>query len=827
MKISIKSFEKKQKGAVLALSVLDARKMMSRLVLKSLVIALIGVCFSCDDTISDRDISLKNIVVSQCEDNTRSSDDSVNEYIKFSAVNNATLKIEQRLYFNCCSENIDVMVNSEDNTITISITDTDGGCNCVCPSLVSCEIGNLQLDNTYRFVFYRNTLEYYTYDLLFTNHTDIEIPLHEAPPSNLPPVLTQSQQEAYDILKQTVLKGDTTNIHLYISKDMIKSESVINTLHADIVSPDFTSWMFFIDDLPWQNWSHPARFVFVGSNGQIEIIPYSYPPDFDTMKNMDVLIQITYPITEDVHKKMIESISKIPSRSLNTSQNEYAVIISGGADRYNNYERYWNDCAAIYTTLINVYNYDRSHIYVIMSDGTNPTADRLKLNGTFDSSPLDLNGDGTNDIQYAATKANITTVFNTLSQIMTNQDNLFIFTMDHGGQNSGQSVYLNLWNETIQDTQFAAEVNKVNAKSINIVMGQCNSGGFIDNLARNNRVIATACTTSQNSYAMQNLLYDEFVFHWISAVAGRTPLGAIVNADTNSDGLISAQEAFTYANNNDTRPETPQYSSTPLSTGQLLTLKGGNFPPVISGSKNVCSSATFSANNWQSGYYWVKSNSLVNISNTSSSSVTISRANSSSYGECSVSVKNSSGTTLVTYSFWVGLPTLSAAFPLSDEGLVGIPVEVMLMSYYPQYHGISMEAYKGSGDTYYGYGSGGSRYIQFEEPGNYTVMTYTTTNCGSSPPLHHYNFHVYGYSMSFNSKSNELEIAIDDGDAGKSLASSNFTVTISDSNKASRSQRSYSGSNFKVPVSSLPDGTYTVSISNGKISKTTELVIKR
>jgi hypothetical protein len=58
--------------------------------------------------------------------------------------------------------------------------------------------------------------------------------------------------------------------------------------------------------------------------------------------------------------------------------------------------------------LVNVYNYDKSHIYVLIADGTNPAIDRKRLNGTYDSSPLDLDGDGTNDIQYAATKANIT-----------------------------------------------------------------------------------------------------------------------------------------------------------------------------------------------------------------------------------------------------------------------------------------------------------------------------------------------------------------------------------------------------------------------------------
>ncbi|GHU68772.1 hypothetical protein FACS189413_06430 [Bacteroidia bacterium] len=123
-----------------------------------------------------------------------------------------------------------------------------------------------------------------------------------------------------------------------------------------------------------------------------------------------------------------------------SSEHQYAVIINGGYDRYNNHERYWNDCAAIYSALIKEYGYDKSHIYVLMSDGTNSATDRHRINGTYDSSPLDLDGGGVADIQYAATKANITIVFNTLSNIMTSSDNLFIYTMDHGGKAGANEV---------------------------------------------------------------------------------------------------------------------------------------------------------------------------------------------------------------------------------------------------------------------------------------------------------------------------------------------------------------------------------------------------
>lgn len=260
-----------------------------------------------------------------------------------------------------------------------------------------------------------------------------------------------------------------------------------------------------------------------------------------------------------------------------TIKNQYAVIINGGKDIQGNSESYWNDCAFIYSTLVNVYHYDKSNIYVLMSDGTDPAIDREQINGTYDSSPLDLDGDGSPDIQYAATRANISSVFYTLSKKVTNEDHLFIFVTDHGNWHVGsQNVYLYLWGETMEDWEFALKVNGVNAKTINIVMGQCHSGGFINDFWRNNQIIATSCAADQSSFSTQtnqDTYSNAFLYHWTSAVAGKTPLGTIVNADYNNDGFVSMQEAFIYANGKMTAGN-PQFSSNPTILADDLTLSG-------------------------------------------------------------------------------------------------------------------------------------------------------------------------------------------------------------------------------------------------------------
>ena len=43
------------------------------------------------------------------------------------------------------------------------------------------------------------------------------------------------------------------------------------------------------------------------------------------------------------------------------------------------------------------YGYSKQNIYVLMADGTNPNIDRHMNDGTYESSPLDLDGDGLAD----------------------------------------------------------------------------------------------------------------------------------------------------------------------------------------------------------------------------------------------------------------------------------------------------------------------------------------------------------------------------------------------------------------------------------------------
>lgn len=408
-----------------------------------------------------------------------------------------------------------------------------------------------------------------------------------------------TQQEATALVQEYIKKENIAKNHWLYVNQSISRNSNIKIIVGEFKSPDFDSWFYFIDEMPFANWSHKSRFVYVDTrNGKISVQNTNYPPT--NLKEWKMLTN--FPVIPKGKKfSFIKEEKSTIMKSGLIPPNCYAVIISGGANSYNNWERYWNDCSAIYSCLVNIYGYLDENIYVLISDGTNSGNDRHLNDGSYDSSPLDLDGDGDNDTQFSATRANIVSVFNTLSGILDSDDYLFIFSTDHGGQESGDDVYINLWNEIMNDDEFAIEVNKVNAGEINIFMEQCHSGGFISDLSDENRVISTACTAEESSWAMPpNYIYNEFAYHWTAAVAGEDPNGNTINADLDNDGYVSVQEAFNYAYTNDdyvngvyidghgTVYEHPQYESQNSTLGESLTLLG----------KEICFSTILDANFW-------------------------------------------------------------------------------------------------------------------------------------------------------------------------------------------------------------------------------------
>lgn len=358
-----------------------------------------------------------------------------------------------------------------------------------------------------------------------------------------------------------------------------------------ITLPASEGYFFFIDDHPGANFEHPCRYVHVTPDGQTTVFDAWSPPDYLELQQIAGEFEIPdfeFPITPVPTWVPTTSITPVPC--VPDASHNYAILVSGGVNKSLNYNNYYTDIQFMYKTLVTDYKYPKDHIYVLLSDGPSNEQDQLVSIGpaptytrTYVNSVRDLNGDGTEDVYGAATSANLRTLLNSAPIAgLTSQDNLYIFTTSHGGWDkviNNNNAFLALWgNDYMTDAEFMSLLPK-NAKSITVTMGQCFSGGFIDDLttkytgsAGTTRVISTA--SDANSYSSGN----DFTYPWIASVAMHTKTGApLTNADnTPYDNRVSMKEAFVYAQAVDLSRivDKPQYADVASGIGSSQYLTG-------------------------------------------------------------------------------------------------------------------------------------------------------------------------------------------------------------------------------------------------------------
>lgn len=401
-----------------------------------------------------------------------------------------------------------------------------------------------------------------------------------------------------DILQDTTYYSKEHVIEL-ISKELADKDVDIYecTDYGEIeyLSNKSDTWVFFVDANPLANWAHECYLMtypkYTASNKMIAS-PKITKKELLLPPNCTI-IPAKINVREDIILgKTTKSRINVPKQinSRKSLGNTYAIILSGGGNKSSNHPRYWNDCSFIYQTLTKRYRIPKSNITVLMSDGTSQSEDTYEIVSSntirYYSSSHDLDFDGKGDINYSATKNNIKYAINNLlsNSDITEDDQLLVFVTDHGGLDRQKNEsYIVLWNEELlYANELAQLLSQFTSRRIcvNVVMGQCNSGGFIEHFNMNNCVLATACTKYEYSYARNDLKYDDFIYHWICSINGYDEFGnnLVEKADTNNDYCISAREAFDYSLKHDshansldpTKIEHPQYHSNSHDFGDSL-----------------------------------------------------------------------------------------------------------------------------------------------------------------------------------------------------------------------------------------------------------------
>ena len=395
-------------------------------------------------------------------------------------------------------------------------------------------------------------------------------------------------------------------------------------------------WLVFADLMPEANWEHPCKYIYVSDNKEggeytVAVVDSVRPPhsgDFEPMK----LSQITrdrmeLESSEKAKRagaaRMMKS-GPLPIYSTPFSSKTYAVILSGGLSPADNAGRYWNDCSYMYKTLTRNFGLPKENVKVLMSDGKSPGLDRnlnISFSPDLDSSPLDLDGDGECDIDFSASKDTLAMVFDELKNKLTDNDHLLVFVTDHGGYDEyNDKSYINLWNgERLYPDEFASYFNGFNAGYVSFVLGQCYSGGFIPALKADNHIVMTACAEKELSYRCRafDLNYNEFLYHWISALNRTDTFGnTLPVSQTLPNGKlapVTLKRAFDYAVEKDAYNkgktlacvENPQISILGGSTAEDLALD--SIPPTV----DLCITNYQKDKNdrflkWANPYIWIR-----------------------------------------------------------------------------------------------------------------------------------------------------------------------------------------------------------------------------
>ncbi|KGL54573.1 hypothetical protein HQ50_08720 [Porphyromonas sp. COT-052 OH4946] len=367
-----------------------------------------------------------------------------------------------------------------------------------------------------------------------------------------------------------------------VKEDVIPPQTRVFSGKDFLLSPSVQSWFVFVDKEPKKGWTHSCEYVFVECNsGLIHRFEKSMAPVFDLVYESQTGGNISSLNIPTMHSGW--TIVGPP----NTQSHTYAVIISGGGPKKKNRSTYWNDCSYMYCTLKHKYQVPDKNIFVIMSDGQDPGEDLAIGPNSYISSPLDLDGDGIPDIKYPATKAAIGSVFDSLAKQLSPKDNLIIFVTDHGdkGDQDGESSIV-LWMENeepaledipsffLQDYELKEMLAPINVASMVVVMGQCFSGGFVDDLQGENRIIMTASSSSQATHANADNMYEGFLYNWMESIAQMSPYGNFASTDLNNDGVISMEETRQNCLALGSDSETQQYSSIPAMLGTRTFING-------------------------------------------------------------------------------------------------------------------------------------------------------------------------------------------------------------------------------------------------------------
>lgn len=364
-----------------------------------------------------------------------------------------------------------------------------------------------------------------------------------------------TRNDARDIVVNQIVGNEIENVNIYQEVEVYSDNSYELNPYKSLSVPYSNCWIFFIDDNPLANWEHECRYVFVNiENGIYNIVNEKVPLlDYET-----ILEEVSINVVIEINNYQYENPEPLETRE--PDPHKYAILLSGETN-----VRHWNDMSAMYCALKEVYGYTDENMIVLSHSGEQ---------NSYHNVSLDLDQDGTDDIQGACTYQNVEDAFQWMANELDSDDMLFVYVNDHGGtHNYIDDSYICLYQwAPLEDEEFATMVAPINCSEIIHVMEQCYAGGFQGELEGDHVTFHAATDGAHSSYGGTGVAagFDEFVYYWTTATRGYHPLSnqqpwftghplgehellaydfnpdEIIHGG-NGDGFIQMQEAFEYA----------------------------------------------------------------------------------------------------------------------------------------------------------------------------------------------------------------------------------------------------------------------------------------
>jgi Peptidase C13 family len=328
--------------------------------------------------------------------------------------------------------------------------------------------------------------------------------------------------------------------------------------------------LVFVDQMPGANFGHPCRYHFHSPrDGRLLSVEEAlFPPEVSDPKT--VRESFHTPLTPDVARPSIYGAidwQKVHPWPWVIDDNRYALLFTSQISN----RRHVEDLEFAYRILRHRFGFAAANIRVLCYDGSI---------GATDASAADMAtwvGDGTAyemQVNAPATKADLQSTLTDLSNRMGPDSLLFVHANNHGSP-TGLCIDNSSVLTPVEWGTMLSGMNKFG--TLVVTMEQCYSGAF----SQPTLYYSTASRTSFASAVPADKVsagathFDPWAQVWLESLNGATVYGASLahNPDANSNGRISAREAFDYSDAYDTASiDDPQYADSPSGCGYHIYL---------------------------------------------------------------------------------------------------------------------------------------------------------------------------------------------------------------------------------------------------------------